>query len=78
LSVVKVTLVATGVVSQPPVATVTLSSNGLGEVISTRCYRDQAHLAAIDVATGAVMTSAHFYCGLLLLHIERYMISITE
>jgi hypothetical protein len=36
----KWTTVATGAVSQPPVATVTLSSNGLGEVISAHCYYD--------------------------------------
>jgi hypothetical protein len=47
--------VATGVVSELPVATVTLCSNGLSEVIRACCY-----------------------CGLFLLHIERYMISTTK
>jgi hypothetical protein len=40
--------VAMGTVNQPPVATVTLSSNGLGEVISACCYCDQACLAATE------------------------------
>jgi hypothetical protein len=37
--------VATGTVSQPSVAIVTLCSNGLGEVIGARCYYDRACLA---------------------------------
>jgi hypothetical protein len=40
--------VAMSVVSQPPVATITLSSNGLGEVISARCYCDWAHLTVTE------------------------------
>jgi hypothetical protein len=39
-------------VSQPPIATVTLSSNGLGEVISVHCYCDQAHLVATKRSNG--------------------------
>jgi hypothetical protein len=39
-------------VSQPPVATITLSSNGLGKEISTHCYYDQARLAAIEHSNG--------------------------
>jgi hypothetical protein len=31
-------------VSQPPVSTITLSSNGLSEVFSARCYYDWPHL----------------------------------
>jgi hypothetical protein len=41
-----------GAVSQPPIATVTLSSNGLGEVISARCYCNQALLAATERSNG--------------------------
>jgi hypothetical protein len=41
-----------GVVSQSPVGTMTLSSNGLGEVISARCYYDQAHLALTERSNG--------------------------
>jgi hypothetical protein len=37
--------VATGAVSQQFVATVTLSSNELGEVIRAHCYCDRARLA---------------------------------
>jgi hypothetical protein len=37
-----------GAVSQPAIATVTLYSNGLGEVISSRCYYDQARLAVTE------------------------------
>jgi hypothetical protein len=70
--------VATGAVSQPPIATVTLSSNGLSEVISARCYCDQASLAATECRKGTVTASVCCYYGLLLLHIERYMISTTK
>jgi hypothetical protein len=40
------------VVSQSPIATVTLSSNGLGEVISARCYYDWARLAVTERSNG--------------------------
>jgi hypothetical protein len=40
--------VATGAVSHPLIATVTLNSNKIGEVISARCYCDQARLAATE------------------------------
>jgi hypothetical protein len=40
------------VVSQPPVATVTLNSNGLSEVINARYYYDQARLAATRRSNG--------------------------
>jgi hypothetical protein len=39
-------------VSQSSVATVTLSSNGLGEVISTHCYCDWDRLAATEHSNG--------------------------
>jgi hypothetical protein len=41
-----------GAVSQPPIATVTLSSNNLSEVISARCYCDQARLAVTKRSNG--------------------------
>jgi hypothetical protein len=41
-----------GVVSQPPVANVTLYSNGLSEVIHARCYYDWAHLPATECSNG--------------------------
>jgi hypothetical protein len=70
--------VAMGTVSQPPVATVTLSSN--------KSVKSLAHVASViwpawqrlNIATGTVTASAHCYYGLLLLHIERYMISTTK
>jgi hypothetical protein len=37
-----------GMVSQPPVATMTLSSNGLGEVNSAHCYCDRARLTVTE------------------------------
>jgi hypothetical protein len=44
----KWSLVETGAVSQPPITTVTLSSNGLGKIISSSCYCDLARLAATE------------------------------
>jgi hypothetical protein len=41
-----------GMVSQWPVATVTLSSNELGEVIRVRCYCDRACFAATERSNG--------------------------
>jgi hypothetical protein len=37
-----------GAVSRLPVATMTLSSNGLSEVISAHCYCDRARLVATE------------------------------
>jgi hypothetical protein len=48
----KWSLVATGMVSQPLIATVTLSSNGLGEVIRAHFYYDWARLALTERSNG--------------------------
>jgi hypothetical protein len=48
----KLSSVTMGMVSQRPVATVTLSSNGLGEVIRVHCYCDRACLAATERSNG--------------------------
>jgi hypothetical protein len=52
LSAVEVSLSSNGHDESATVATVTLSSNGLGEVISARCYYDLARLAASEHSNG--------------------------
>jgi hypothetical protein len=44
--------VETDTVSQLPIATMTLSSNGLGEVIHASCYCDRTHLAVTKHSNG--------------------------
>jgi hypothetical protein len=48
----KWSLEAMGVVSQPPIATMIISSNGLGEVINAHCYCDRARLTVTERSNG--------------------------
>jgi hypothetical protein len=62
-------------VSQLPIATMTLSSNGLNEVINTHCYCDQARLAATERSNGRGDGISPLLLWPSLIHIERYMLS---